>query len=85
MLTKRQKTIAIKDVKQHSEDTGSAPVQVAILHKQIDELAKHLKKNPKDVHSRKGLLGMVSKRMSTLKYLKKSNQKPILLLLNYWV
>ena len=75
MLTKRQKTAAIKDVKKHSEDTGSAPVQVAILHKQIDELAKHLKKNPKDIHSRKGLLGMVSNRMSTLKYLKKEHPR----------
>ena len=73
MLTKRQKTTAIKSVRKHDEDTGSAAVQTAILHKKIDELAKHLKKNPKDTHSRKGLLGMVSKRMSTLKYLKKSD------------
>ena len=75
MLTKRKKTAAIKNVKKHDSDTGSAPVQAAILHKQIDELAKHLKKNPKDIHSRKGLLGMVSKRMSTLKYLKKTDPK----------
>lgn len=75
MLTKRQKTAAIKDVKKHDSDTGSAPVQAAILNKKIDELAKHLKKNPKDVHSRRGLLGMVSQRMSTLKYLKKTDPK----------
>jgi len=75
MLTKRKKTAAIKSTQDHKDDTGSASVQAAILNKKIDELAKHLKKNPKDIHSRKGLLGMVSKRMTTLKYLKKSNPK----------
>lgn len=75
MLTKRQKTGAIKDVKRHETDTGSAEAQVAILSKQIDELAKHLKKNKKDLHSRKGLLGMVADRRKHLKYLETKNKK----------
>jgi small subunit ribosomal protein S15 len=75
MLTKRKKENAIKDVKLHKADTGSTEAQVAILSKKIDELAKHLKKNKKDVHSRKGLLGMVSDRKSHLKYLEKKDPK----------
>ena len=75
MLTKRQKQAAIKDVQNHKDDTGSAPAQAAILNKKIDQLSKHLKKNPKDVHSRRGLLKMVSQRMSNMKYIKKTDEK----------
>ena len=75
MLTKRQKTNTIKEVQIHDTDTGSPESQVALLTKKIDELAKHLKKNPKDNHSRKGLLGMVSDRQSHLRYLAKKSEK----------
>jgi small subunit ribosomal protein S15 len=75
MLTKRKKENAIKDVKLHKDDTGSPEAQVAILTKRIDELAGHLKKNKKDQHSRKGLLGMVAERKSHLKYLEKKDPK----------
>jgi len=75
MLTKRQKSTAIKDVQKHDKDTGGPEVQAAILSKQIDELAKHLKKNPKDTHSRRGLLGMVARRQKTLKYVEKKDPK----------
>lgn len=75
MLTKRKKENAIKDVKLHDKDTGSPEAQVGILSKRIDELALHLKKNKKDQHSRKGLLGMVAERKSHLKYLEKKDPK----------
>ncbi len=75
MLTKRQKTKAIKEVQTHDTDTGSPESQVALLTKKIDELAKHLKKNPKDNHSRKGLLGMVADRQAQLRYLAKKSEK----------
>lgn len=75
MLTKRKKTAAIKEVQNHAKDTGSSAVQASILNKKIEELAKHLKKNPKDVHSRRGLLGMVAERTSTLKFLEKQDPK----------
>ncbi len=71
MLTKRVKSRIIGDHKKHDKDTGSAEVQVAVTSRQIDELAAHLKKNPKDNHSRRGLLKMVSKRRKLLGYLKK--------------
>lgn len=75
MLTKTKKTKTIKEVAVHDTDTGSTDVQVAILSKRIDELTSHLKKNPKDTHSRRGLLGMVADRRTHLKYLEKKNPK----------
>lgn len=59
----------------HETDTGSAAVQVALLSRRIEELTGHLKKNPKDNHSRRGLLLMVGKRRRLLKYLQKNDEK----------
>ena len=75
MLTKTKKAKVIREVAVHDKDTGSTEVQVAVLTKRIDELASHLKKNPKDNHSRRGLLGMVADRRTHLKYLEKKNLK----------
>lgn len=75
MLTKRKKENAVKDVRRHDTDTGSPEAQVAILTKQIDELTKHLKKNQKDFHSRRGLLQMVADRRSHLVYLARKDEK----------
>jgi len=71
MLTKNRKQKIIKDFAVHEKDTGSAEVQIGILTKRIEQLASHLKKNKKDVHSRRGLLQMVADRQSHLNYLKK--------------
>ncbi len=71
MLTKRTKSRIISEHKKHDKDTGSAGVQIGVLSRQVDELAAHLKKNPKDNHSRRGLLKMVSKRRKLLSYMKK--------------
>lgn len=54
-----------------SGDTGSPEVQIALLTHKIEKLVSHLKLNPKDNHSRRGLLGMVSKRRRLLTYLSK--------------
>lgn len=75
MLTTRKKKTAIKKTQLHAKDTGSPDVQISILSKQIDELAKHLKKHPKDNHSRRGLLKMVADRQSMLKFLIKKDPK----------
>lgn len=72
MLTKRVKSRIIGEHKVHDKDTGSANVQIAVVSRQIDDLASHLKKNPKDNHSRRGLLKMVSKRRKLLTYLKRT-------------
>jgi small subunit ribosomal protein S15 len=71
MLTKRVKSRIVGEHKTSDKDTGSAQVQVAMLSRQVGELATHLKKNPKDNHSRRGLLKMVSRRRKLLSYLKK--------------
>jgi len=75
MLTKRQKQNVIKEHGKHDADTGSNEVQIGLLSKKIKFLADHLKKNPKDVHSRRGLLAMVSKRRRLLKYLMKKDEE----------
>lgn len=74
MLTKTKKTKAIKAVKIHDKDTGSPEVQVSIISKRIEELAKHLKTHNKDNHSRRGLLQLVADRQKHLKYLMKHNK-----------
>jgi len=56
-------------------DTGSPEVQIALLTGKADRLSDHLKENRKDVHSRKGLLSMVSKRRRLLNYLAKKDEE----------
>lgn len=56
-------------------DTGSPEVQVALLTKRIAKLVDHLKTNNHDNHSRRGLLGIVSKRRRLLNYLEKKDAK----------
>lgn len=68
-LTKRKKTNELKKTRRHEEDTGSPEGQIAILTRRINELIRHLKRNPKDKHSRKGLLGLVEKRRKQINYL----------------
>lgn len=65
----------MKGTARHDADTGSPDVQVAVLTKRIEELTKHLKKNAKDFHSRRGLLQMVADRRSHLRYLEKNDKR----------
>ena len=75
MLTKRKKQNVAADFQRHEKDTGSAEVQVGLLTRRIQDLTSHLKKNPKDHHSRRGLLLMVGKRRRFLQYLKREDEK----------
>lgn len=75
MLNKKQKEKIIKSYQDHEKDTGSAGVQIAVTTEEIERLASHLKKNPKDNHSRRGLLKMVAKRKSLLDYMSKNDEK----------
>ncbi len=63
-----KKTI-LQDYRLHEGDTGSPEVQVALLTARINHLTEHLKTHKKDHTSRRGLLKMVGKRNSLLKYL----------------
>lgn len=75
MLTKEKKTSIINDYKVHDKDTGSPEVQIAILTSEIAELTVHLKEHKKDHASRRGLLQMVGKRASLLKYVNKKDSE----------
>lgn len=59
-------------------DTGSPEVQIALLTRRIEKLVGHLRGNPHDNHSRRGLLGIVSKRRRLLNYLEKKDNKRFL-------
>ena len=73
MLTKEEKTKIIEEYAIKEGDTGSVEVQVAVLTATINRLNEHLKANPKDFHSYRGLMKMVGKRRNLLGYLAKND------------
>lgn len=72
-LPSAEKQEVISQFQVKAGDTGSPEVQVALLTKRIEKLVGHLKTNPSDNHSRRGLLGIVSKRRRLLNYLEKKD------------
>lgn len=72
-ITAERKTALVAEYATKKGDTGSPEVQVALLTERINNLTEHFKTHKKDVHSRRGLLMMVSKRRSLLDYLKKTD------------
>jgi len=75
MLTSKKKEAIIKKNKAHSDDTGSSKVQISLITERINELTNHLKTHKKDIHSRRGLLQLVSKRRRLERYVEKQAQK----------
>ena len=73
MISQEKKTEIIKKYQRDEHDTGSPEVQIAVLTERIQELTEHMKKNPKDFHSNRGLLKMVGKRRGLLDYLKEND------------
>lgn len=73
MSQTKEKTIQEFAIKKG--DTGSPDVQVALLTHRIKSLSEHLKKNPKDKHSQRGLMLMVGRRRRLLDYLKRTSQE----------
>ena len=73
MMLKDQKTSIIEANRTHESDTGSPEVQVAILTERINILTEHMRANPQDKHSNRGLLKMVGKRRRLLDYLAKKD------------
>ena len=73
MISKEQKAQIIAEYGRGEGDTGSPEVQIAILTARINDLTDHLKANPKDHHSRRGLLKMVGQRRGLLAYLRKKD------------
>jgi len=75
MLKIDAKAKIVSEHKRHDADTGSDEVQIGLLSEEITGLLSHLKKHPKDLHSKRGLLKMVSTRRKLLKHLKKDDEK----------
>ena len=73
MITKEMKEQIEAEYGRPAGDTGSPEVQIAILTARINDLTDHFKANPKDHHSRRGLLKMVGQRRGLLAYLKKTD------------
>ena len=73
MIQKEKKTQVIAEYATHEGDTGSPEVQVAILTERINVLTEHMRNNPQDKHSNRGLLQMVGKRRRLLDYLQKKD------------
>lgn len=72
-ITKERTAELIKEYGKGANDSGSAEVQVAILSERISNLTAHLKDHPKDHHTRRGLMMLIGKRRSLLKYVKNSD------------
>ena len=72
-MTKERKQEIINTYKRDEKDTGSPEVQIALLTERISELTEHLKANPNDNHSRRGLYKMVGNRRNLLNYLSKKD------------
>jgi small subunit ribosomal protein S15 len=71
MLTKQEKEKIIKK----EENTGGTVTQIKLVTERINKMIDHLKKSPKDLHSNRGFLAMLSKRKKLLKYLKREDEK----------
>ncbi len=80
-LSRKAKKLVVKEIglmskqeiidtySQKDGDTGSPEVQIALSSQKIENLSSHLKENPKDNHSRRGLLKIIAKRRRILHYL----------------
>lgn len=73
-LTTEAKASLVKEFQRNRKDTGSPEVQIALLSANINALTEHLKVHKNDVHSRRGLVKMVSRRRKLLDYLKDNNR-----------
>ena len=72
-LTAAEKLDLVKTYGKNEKDTGSPEAQIAILTSNINKLTDHLKSNKKDLHSRRGLINMVTSRRKLLDYLKRKS------------
>ncbi len=81
-LTTVAKAELVNKFQQGTNDTGSVEVQVALLSAHITSLTDHLKAHKKDVHSKRGLVGMVNRRRKLLNYLKGKSESRYSALIN---
>lgn len=75
MLTKERKVEIVNKFGKNKSDTGSTEVQLALLTERINSLTDHLRSQPKDFSSRRGLLKLVGIRRNFMNYLKNRNSE----------
>ncbi|MBM6999355.1 30S ribosomal protein S15 [bacterium] len=73
MITKEQRAQIVAEYGKNEHDTGSSNVQVALLTARIKDLTEHMKRHPKDFHSRRGLLMLVGQRRRMLVYIRNND------------
>jgi small subunit ribosomal protein S15 len=69
-ITKERKDTLVQEYQKTDGDTGSPEVQIAILTERINGLTEHMRSHQKDYGSRRGLLGLVSRRRRLLDYVR---------------
>ena len=72
-LSTERKTEIVREYAKSDGDTGSAPVQIALLTERVRELTEHLATHKKDFSSQRGLRKMVGQRRRLLKYVKRND------------
>ena len=70
MITKERKSEIVKEYGRKENDTGYPEVKIALLTERLNSLTDHFREQPKDFHSRRGLLKLVGQRRNFLRYLK---------------
>ncbi len=75
MIAQEEKFEIIKKFAKSPNDTGSCEVQIGLITQRIEQIAGHLQLFKKDYHSRRGLVNLVEKRRTFLKYLAKNNKQ----------
>lgn len=74
-ITKERRQEVVSEFRTAEGDTGSPEVQIAILTERINNLTAHMKSHKKDYSTRRGLMGMVSRRRRLLDYLKRKSPR----------
>ncbi len=69
-ISRERRAEVIGEHRKSDSDTGSPEVQIAILTERINGLTEHMRTHRKDYASRRGLLGLVSRRRRLLDYVR---------------
>lgn len=80
-VTAERKQELIQEYKINDKDSGSSAVQIAVLTERIRNLTEHMKRNKKDYASQRGLMKMVGRRNTLLRYIERTNREAYLALI----
>ncbi len=72
-LSQVEKGDVIKKFQINSQDVGSPEVQIALLTRRLESMTMHFASHPKDHHSQRGMLDLISRRKRLISYLRKED------------